>query len=129
MVFLQLLRSLFLTISLEFLKYVIHIPMDDAELTEWVAMALFRNTLCNTDESHEHVLYTFESEHPLGVVVSQPANSGKISVPGASSLRISFDKRTRTGTDVLCFFRDEDMTSDPKTFRLACTLSVLSHLT
>jgi hypothetical protein len=110
-----------IVIHIEFLKNIIHIPLDDAELTEWVAMELFRKTLCDTDESHEHVLYTFESEHPLGVCIfpvgAHQGNSGKINVPGASSLRISFDKRTRTGSDVLCFFRDEDMASDPKTFR------------
>lgn len=127
--FLYLFWSVFLSYHLtEFLTNIGDIPLTDSELTGWVAMELFRRSICTTDESQEHVLHTINSEHPLASITDYEedkgsgggggtSRSGKVSVPGASSLRISFDRRTRTGSGVLAFYRDEDLTSEPKTFR------------
>jgi hypothetical protein len=59
------------------------------------------------------VLYSFESAHPY-----QPEQTilEKISIPGASNLRITFDARSRTGVDTLTFYRDEELASELKIF-------------
>jgi hypothetical protein len=92
----------------------VHIPLDDAELTTWTALEVFKRTICSHDESNEHVLYTHESEHPYNPSKNQIV--GKISLPGASFLRITFDKRCRTGADTLAFYKDEEMSTEPKIF-------------
>ena len=100
--------------NLEFLQNAVYIPLDDADLSTWTALEVFKRTICSEDESNEHVLYTYESEHPY--VSSKNQIVGKISMPGASSLRITFDSRCLTGTDTLAFYKEEEMRSEPKVF-------------
>ena len=69
------------------------------------------------------MLHTIDSEHPMGAGSTlqtsavKAGDHGKICVPGASSLHISFDNRTQTGTDELILYQDEDMQTDLKSFR------------
>lgn len=100
-------------LSLDFLQNIICIPLSDAELTGWVAMEIYKRTISNEDESYQHVLYSFESAHPYQPDVSL---MGKIFIPGASNIRITFDARCRTGVDTLAFYRDEEMTTELKIF-------------
>jgi hypothetical protein len=95
------------------LQNIICIPLTDAELTGWAALEIFKRTVSNEDESFHHVLYSFESSHPYQ---ADSSVISKISIPGASNLRITFDSRCRTGVDTLTFYRDEELTNELKIF-------------
>lgn len=81
----------------------------DTEVSRWVALALFRQTVWADDESAMHVLYTKESEHPYRPFTNL---RDSVHVPGATKLTIAFDKRssTESNSDVLSIFSDEEMT-------------------
>jgi hypothetical protein len=95
------------------LSNILYIPLSDANLTSWVAIEIFKRTVCTDDESNQHVLYSYESEHPY------PADTtmlGKIYIPGAIALRITFDSKCRTGSDTLAFYKDEELSNELKIF-------------
>lgn len=94
------------------MQNIVKIPLSDSELTGWVALEIFKSTISNDDESNQHCLYSFESEHPYQADVIV----GKISIPGASEIRITFDARCRIGVDTLTFYRDEELTIELEAF-------------
>ncbi len=98
---------------LEFLQNILYLPLSDPELTGWAALEIFKRTVSNEDESNNHVLYSFESPHPY---LPDSSLVAKISVPGASNLRLTFDARCRTGVDTLIFYRDEELLNELKIF-------------
>lgn len=97
----------------EFLQNIRFIPLTDPQLTGWVALEIFQRTISNEDESSQHVIYSFESSHPYQ---ADSTMIEKISIPGASSLRITFDSQCRTGVDTLTFYRDEELVNELKIF-------------
>lgn len=78
-----------------------------------MALEIFKRTVSNEDESYQHVIYSFESSHPYQ---SDSTIIEKISIPGASNLRVTFDPRCRTGVDTLTFYRDEELLNELKIF-------------
>jgi hypothetical protein len=100
---------------------MIQVPMSNSVLVSWCAMQVFQRTVCRgdgmreaDDESNQHVLFTMESEHPY-----PPRNrkTGKIYVPGAESLRISFDKRSCiNASDTFCLYGNEDFSKQIKKY-------------
>ncbi len=92
--------------NLEFLGYLLIVPLEDYRLLGWSINKIFQKTLCKEDESLRHVFSTFESAHPYN---SNTAETWKVFVPDAMKLILIFDKRCNIDGDSLMFFEDEAM--------------------
>lgn len=83
--------------------------LQEPALTTWASVQIYSKTITQEDESDEHVIAAYESNHPYR---SNERVFQLIHVPYAQKLLVQFDSRscTESVTDALVFYEDEQCT-------------------